>query len=213
MATSAPAAEQVRIKAPNIRTVKFDIRGTTPLLQAAFSAKTIQLMMDKHKAGSTSKGKKIREARDFSEDCRQAAHRSTDGWYGVPAASFRCAMISACRLVDFKMTLAKMSIFIEQDGFDAVNGQPLVKLKVKEPEETVMAVRNATGVVDLRARPMWREWGAQVRVRFDADQFSVEDVTNLLARVGQQVGIGEGRNDSRTSAGMGYGCFTIGDGK
>jgi hypothetical protein len=37
----------------------------------------------------------------------------------------------------------------------------------------------------------------------------VTDVTNLMQRVGQQVGIGEGRNDSKMSAGMGWGCFTL----
>ncbi len=209
MALPKQQTESVRIKPPNIQTAKFEIVGTTPLLQAAFSAKAIQAIRSKHEAGSTAKGKKVREARDFSEDCRQAAHKSTDGWYGIPAAAFRCALISACRLVNFKMTLAKLSLFVHADGFDAVNGQPLVRLKGGEPEETVMAVRNQTGVVDLRARPMWREWGTTLRVQFDAEQFDLSDVANLLSRVGQQVGIGEGRNDSRESAGMGYGCFEI----
>jgi hypothetical protein len=111
--------------------------------------------------------------------------------------------------VDYKMTLAKLSLFVHADGFDDVSGQPLVRLDVGEPEETVMAVRNATGVVDLRARPMWREWSLTLRVKFDADQFTLSDVANLLSRVGTQVGIGEGRNDSRESAGLGYGCFEI----
>lgn len=201
--------EQVTIKAPDIRTVVFKIRGTAPLLQAAFSAKAIQAIRAKHEAGSTARGKKVREARDFSADCAAAAHRSTDGWYGVPASAFRCAMISACRLVGYTMTLAKLSFFVHADGFDAVNGQPLVRLDVGEPEETVMAVRNATGVMDLRARPMWREWGLSLRVAYDADQFAANDVANLLLRVGQQVGIGEGRPDSRKSTGMGYGTFEL----
>jgi len=213
MAPSKQQTESVRIAPPNIQTAKFEIVGTTPLLQAAFSGKAIQAIRAKHEAGSTAKGKKVREARNFSEDCKQAAHRSTDGWYGIPAAAFRCALISACRLVNYKMTLAKLSLFIHADGFDSVNGQPLVRLKGGEPEETVMAVRNQTGVTDLRARPMWREWGTNLRVQFDADQFTLTDVANLLARVGAQVGIGEGRNDSRESAGMGYGCFEIKGGK
>ena len=209
MAVTKTQSESVRIKAPNIQTARFEIVGTTPLMQAAFSAKATQAIRSKHEAGSVAKGKKVREARDFSADCAGAAHRATAGWYGVPAAAFRCALISACRLVNFKMTLAKLSLFVDADGFDAVNGQPLVRLNAGEPEETVMAVRNATGVVDLRARPMWREWGISLRVKFDADQFDLSDVANLLARVGAQVGIGEGRNDSRESAGMGYGCFEI----
>mgnify|MGYP000574967647 FL=1 len=72
-----------------------------------------------------------------------------------------------------------------------------------------MAVRNATGVADLRVRPMWREWSCVLRVTYDEDQFSLQDVTNLLVRVGTQVGIGEGRPDSRQSAGLGWGLFRL----
>lgn len=35
------------------------------------------------------------------------------------------------------------------------------------------------------------------------------DVANLMNRVGAQVGIGEGRPDSKNSAGMGWGLFSI----
>lgn len=34
-------------------------------------------------------------------------------------------------------------------------------------------------------------------------------MVNLLSRAGLQVGIGEGRPDSKKSAGMGYGLFTV----
>ena len=77
-------------------------------------------MAEKMKAGSQSRGKKVRTARDFDDDFEQAKHISTEGWVGIPAGSFRAAMISACRLVGFKMTLAKLSCFIIADGYDKV---------------------------------------------------------------------------------------------
>lgn len=52
-----------------------------------------------------------------------AIHYSSDGWIVIPAPAFRCAMIDACRLVG-----AKISVFIEADGFDADDGTPLVRL-------------------------------------------------------------------------------------
>jgi hypothetical protein len=55
------------------------------------------------------------------------------------------------------MTLAKLSLFIEADGLDVIDGTPLVRIIAGEPERTDMHVRNATGVVDIRTRPMWRE--------------------------------------------------------
>jgi len=203
------AAVSVQISAPKIETAVFKIRGTAPFVQLRFSQKAMNTMMDKMAAGSTAKGKKVREARDFDEDMRNAMHISTDGWVGIPASAFRQGIISACRLVGFKMTLAKLSVFIVADGFDAVDGIPLVKLEAGKPERLDMAVRNATGVADIRIRPMWREWGANVTVRYDADQFTITDVTNLLSRVGAQVGVGEGRPDSKASAGLGWGTFEL----
>lgn len=199
---------QVTIKPPKIETAKFRIVGTAPYVQARFSAKAMQAMHEKHVAGSTANKKKARVARDFDDDYEQAKHISTQGWVGIHAGSIRAAMISACRLVGFKMTLAKLSVFVEADGFDKVDGVPLIKIE-GTPEKTEMAVRNQTGVVDLRVRPMWREWAANVRIRYDADQFTLQDITNLMMRVGSQVGIGEGRPDSRDSAGMGWGTFEL----
>lgn len=206
MATTAP--EVLTVKAPNLRTLEVKIIGTSPYMQHAFPQKAQAKMRATHEAGSTARGKRNREARDFNDDYESAKHKSEEGWIGIPASSFRNALISACRVVGFAMTKAKLSVFCLADGSDAVDGQGLVKIE-GDPEMTVMPVRNETGVVDLRARPMWRKWSAIVRIRYDADQFTATDVMNLLLRAGQQVGIGEGRPDSKKSAGMGYGTFTV----
>lgn len=208
--TKAAAAktELVAIKPPKMEIAEFQIKGSAPYVQARFSGKAMQLMMAKMAAGTTAGGKKVRTARDFDEDYRQAMHIATEGWHGIPASAFRQAMISACRLVGYRMTLAKLSVFVAADGIDLVDGIPLIKI-MGTPERTDMAVRNQTGVADIRVRPMWREWSATVRIRYDADQFTLADVTNLMARVGMQVGIGEGRPDSRESAGLGWGTFDV----
>lgn len=201
--------EIITIPAPKLKTMEIKIRGTAPLMQARFSQKAMLKMQAAQALGSQAKSKKVREPRDPQADFEAAKHISTEGWVGIPASAFRKALISACRLVNFKMTLAKLSVFVLGDGFDAVDGIPLIKLIAGEPEMNSMAVRNATGVCDLRHRPMWREWGANVRITFDEDQFSVSDITNLMSRVGLQVGIGEGRPDSKDSAGLGLGTFEL----
>lgn len=208
--TAPSAAERVPVVVQPLKEqiVAFNLRGMAPYMQLRFSQKAMAKMQATQEAGSQSRSKVKREARDFTQDYEQAMHLLEDGSHGIPAAAFRNAMISACRTIGFKMTLAKLSIFVEPDGLDQVDGTPLVRL-YGEPEQTVMPVRNATGVADLRVRPLWREWYTTIRVRFDTAQFSVEDVFNLVIRAGAQVGIGEGRPDSRESAGLGYGLFTI----
>jgi hypothetical protein len=121
-------------------------------------------------------------------------------------------MIDACRLVGFKMTHAKLSIFVIAQGYDRVDGTPLVRIIGGEPGRIETPVRLVNGSMDIRVRPCWTEWGAELNLRWDADQFSVSDVTNLLMRAGQQVGVGEGRPYSKNSNGMGWGTFRVVEG-
>jgi hypothetical protein len=211
--TSKPAADAIAISPPNFETIVLEIEGTSPLLQQAFPQKARAAMRAKMEAGSTAKKGAKREPRNFEDDFKQSQHISEEGWNGIPAAAFRNACIDVCRMVGFKMTHAKMSVFCEADGLDKVDGTPLVKLIAGKPEQNEMPGRLATGVVDIRVRAMWRKWGAKLRLRFDADQFTATDVVNLLARAGEQVGIGEGRPFSKQSNGMGLGTFRIREGK
>lgn len=196
----------VVISAPKFNTVEVLLQGTAPLVVARFSKKA-ELMM-KMAEGKSAGSKKERSARDYDKEADAARYYSLKGgWEGINAAAMRSAMISACRLVGFKMTLAKLSVFIEADDYNA-DGIPL--LRVYGKSETYTAhTRNATGVVDVRSRPMYKEWAIKLRVRFDADQFTAQDVYNLIARVGGQVGLCEGRPDSKSSAGCGFGTFEV----
>lgn len=206
--THQPEKAAVTIAPLNLQTLRIRIRGTAPLLMCKFSEKAKQAIMSKMAEGSTAKTKKKREARDYDEDMRQATHYSTQGWIGIPASAFRNACIDACRMVGFKMTHAKMAIFFRQDGI-APDGTPLIRLDADAPVRSEMYARPQMGVVDIRVRPMWPEWGATLTLTFDADQFTASDVVNLLSRAGQQVGILEGRPFSKESCGMGMGTFEI----
>ena len=208
MAT-AKAVAVATITPPDFRRLEINIRGTAPLVINRFSAKAMEIMRQTQEAGSTAKSRKTREAKDFEALYEGAKHIADGGWEGIHAAAFRNAAISACRACGFKMTHAKLAFMVLQDGFDRVDGAPLVRLTSGEAEPWVAPTRNATGVVDLRCRPLYRDWTATLRIRYDAGMLTSDDVVNLIARVGLQVGIGEGRPDSKMSAGLGFGLFEI----
>ena len=207
--TSKPKTPVLQISAPDFRTIALDIVGTAPLVLNKFSAKAQATMKAKQEAGSTAKSKKNHEAKDFEALYNGARHISDEGWDGIHAASFRNAAISACRAAGYTMTRAKLALFVEADGFDRDDKTPLVKLTKGEPEMVVSPCRNASGVIDLRPRPTYFPWAATLRIRYDAGMLTDQDVVNLIARVGMQVGIGEGRPDSKQSAGLGNGLFDI----
>lgn len=210
MANTKSSKSDVVITPPSFSFMALTLVGVAPLVVERFSKKAE--IMEKMAEGQKAKNKRTREARDYEKEAEEARYRSTEGWEGMNAAAYRTAMIDACRLVGFKMTLAKLTLFVVPDGFDQADGIPLVRIYGESHTYSARA-RNASGVIDVRVRPMYREWAARINIKFDQQQFSATDVVNLIARVGEQVGVGAGRPNSRMSAGCGWGLFRIAEEK
>lgn len=208
------ARETITIKPPNFQEAEFRIKGIAPLVIHRFSAKTKNEMKLKMEAGKAAGSKKNREPKNTDDSYNESRYISKEGWDGFHAGGVRCALISACRLVNFKMTLAKLSIFVQPDGWDATEPQiPLIRIIGKPQKQEDMA-RVETGQPYVTIRAAYHNWGAKISIRWDADQFTIRDISNLLSRVGLQVGLGEGRPDSKNSPGMGWGLFELeGEGK
>jgi len=199
-----------QITPPQFGIATFVIEGDADYVSNCFPEEARQRMADKQRAGTqAAKGKK-REPKDFDACYNGSMHKFPDGSPGIPATCFRKAMVSACRLVGFKMTIAKLALFIEADGLDKNDGTPLIRFLSGEPRRVDSYVVNETGVADIRPRAHFAPgWLAQVRVKYDSERFTETDIHNLMLRVGVQVGIGAGRPDSKQSTGMGWGTFKI----
>jgi len=207
-AALAKRAVLATIQPPHFETARFRLIGTAPYVANKFTQKQMAEMMRKQEAGSRSKKGQKRDPKNFEALWKQALHISEDGWIGLPASGIRNAMISACRLVGFKMTIAKMSVFVIHDGIDSELGTPLVKLHGTPVRKDIPVVL-ANGSTDILPRPFFTKWQTDITAKWDADQFDASDVFNLLMRAGQQVGLGAGRPDSSHSNGMGWGLFDV----
>jgi hypothetical protein len=204
------ARRAVTITAPKFQIAEFTVAGVAPLVIHRFSTKTLAQMKQKMETGKSASSKKNRDAKSTDDSFNEARYRSPQGWDGFNASAIRNAMISACRLVSYKMTLAKLSIFVLEDGRDALEPQiPLIRILDAEPRKQEDMARVETGQPYVTVRAAFFDWRAKIRIRWDSDQFSIEDVSNLLMRVGMQVGICEGRPDSPNSCGMGWGLFKV----
>lgn len=211
----AEKAVAIEIKPPNMNTICIPIVGIAPLCVHAFGAKAKQELMETQaqEKGTTTKGKgkkgrKPKTAEEYQRLYHDARHISTDGWDGIAASAFRNACIDVAILAGYVKTRAKLSFFVEPDGFDESDGTPLVHIQ-GDPEMWISHVRLSTGVIDLHARPLFKKWKAAVMVTYDADQFAAESVMNLMWRAGVQSGVGEGRPNSKMSSGIGLGHFKI----
>jgi len=206
----AKRGETATIKRLNEKTASFILMGTTVYVQNKFSSKARQQLHDAHAAGSTAKSKNKKEVKDFQAMYEASIHRDEDGRTGIPVIALRRAIIRACKLAGYVMADAKVGIFVEPDGFDPDDFQSLFHFTKGEPEYFESMVRVGQNKPDIHPRGLWRPgWEAVARIRFDGDAYTLNDIGNLLYRAGKQVGIGEGRPDSRFSAGMGWGLFDI----
>ena len=202
-------AVKVLVSAPKFATAEFSIRGTAPLVICKFSEEARRMMEEKQAEGDKkAAGKKTRPPKDFEKLYHQARHVATDGWDGIHAGAFRNGLKDACRLTSLNMTMAKLCIFIEPDGWDVEDGTPLVRI-IGEPQIHKSTGRNASGGPDIRVRAAYYPWSAKLRIKWDSEVFGITDVTNLLTRVGSQVGVGCGRPFSTDSVGCGWGTFEV----
>lgn len=208
--------EEIRISPLRQAVLTVPIVGETPLKVLRFSKKKQDEVEAKHRAGDQAKTKKKKGPKDFEEDYEQAKYVCTQQvggkqvkWLGLNATGIRNGCIKTCGVAGFVMTKAKMSIFCIADGIDDLDhSTPLVRIE-GEPVMVIDPVRNDSGVIDLRSRVAFPEWRINVRIRFDEDQFSPSDILNLLIRVGQQNGLGEGRPNGRDGNGTGNGLFRV----
>jgi|TARA_R110001583_G_scaffold177725_1_gene333363 hypothetical protein len=208
-------AEPLTITAPNFQTLEVAITGNAPYVQHAFSQKMKEAIGKGMETGTPSTNKRKKAPKNFEQEFELAKHQSDEGWYGIPCAAFRNALVSACRVAGFPMTRAKLSIFVLADGYDKQDaGIALSKItKVNNADgepEMLKSITRIKDTINVVARPLFkRGWEANVRIRWDADQFTATDILNLMLRVGSQVGVGEGRPDSKQSTGMGWGTFDL----
>lgn len=196
---------QVNIDPPDIQVVELTLIGDAPLVTHKWSPRAVQAIEEKQ----AKKARKQKEARDPKQDFEDSLYKHPDGWNGLPAIAFKMAAVAACRFTEgLTMVMAKGLFYVDQDGFDE-DGTALVRIESrKKPVMRRDMVRVGMGTSDLRYRPMFTDWRVKIRVRFNADILSAEQVVNLFQLAGLHVGVGEGRPGSPKST-MDWGRFHV----
>ena len=205
--------QEVTIAAPNFRVLEVVLVGTAPYVSNAFSGEAETQMAEAQQQGEKAKtGRAKKPPKDFEAGYRGSLHEAeVGGRYGIPTMAFKQSLVRACSVAGIEMTKAKMCVFVLADGCGK-DGEQLVYFTKGKPAMFKAHVRNANGSPDIRARAKFDEgWECRLRVRYDADLFSAENVANLINRAGISVGVGAGRPFSSMSCGMGWGTFEIKD--
>ena len=169
----------------NINEVVVPIVGISPLIIHAWSKKAMREIADKQ-AGKAKNRK--HEIRVPDEDYEQAKHKSPEGWEGFPAAGFKAAMIRGAKMIGLVMKDTQTSFFIKADCEET----QLVRINGKPRMRTDM-VRVGMGSADIRYRPEYPEWSADLKVEFNSGVVSLDQIHLLIKAAGYGCGIGEMR--------------------
>lgn len=194
--TETTSQSKITIKKPARGRIIVRVDGLTSLIMHAFKNK--EVLREKPKKGQK------RPPRNPEKEFQDSLYRMPDNsGYAFPAVAFKGAMVAACREVELKMTEARQLFFVS-----GVEGKELVRIIAhEEPIMREDVVRLAQGQADLRYRPEFPQWSAEIQIEYNAEMIDAEDIINLLDRAGWSVGIGEWRPERK--GGNTFGRFEV----
>ena len=176
-----------------------------------FSEKMRKQILDKHKGEATAG----REKKDPEANFQAARYRLTDGDDGVPAGGIKAAIVKGfIKGSGVFITKAKGAIRVVADdpvtnlvriiGPDDKTGWPKI-----ENDGAGGIVRNATGVVDIRHRPVYWPWAMRLEVEFLPSITSMAQVLQAVATAGFIEGLCEWRPGSKQSLSGSFGTWRL----
>lgn len=209
MATKKTGTVELTIPKMELHTMRIRLVGDSPLVVHAWAEKAKKQMQDKQ-AGTPSKGKEKRDPKaDFlgSLYCMNGQvpkavtkgdkTRATGTTFGFPAIAFKKAAVDACSFVD---GVTKVSA---RGAFHVVG--EMVELEYDAKALPVMRqdmVRIGMGTADLRYRPEFTEWAAEITVRYNKYALTPEQIVQIFNIAGFSIGVGEQRPQKNGAWGM-----------
>lgn len=177
---------QVHIDQIGTETLLVPIIGTAPLIVHRFSEKAKRQMLDAMQGRKSPKEPKNPEA-----EYEAAFYRLKNGDYGFPAIAFKSATVGGARFyAGVTMTALKQFLFFR--GEPGADGQPMTKI-TGDPQMREDVVRVGRGGTDLRYRPEFPEWSANLEVIYVKSALTRGSVLSLIDAGGLGIGVGEWR--------------------
>jgi len=186
MATAEP--QITTITKPEVETIAVPIIGTAPLICHRFADKAKRQMLDNMQGRKSHK-----EVKDPDQEYQDAFYRFADGpGYGMPAIAFKAATVGGVRFFGKAITMTAFKQYAFFKGERGADGQALVRIH-GEPHMREDVVRVGRGGADLRYRPEFTDWSAELVVTFVNSVIKQESLLSLIEAGGMGVGVGEWR--------------------
>ncbi|WP_100813923.1 hypothetical protein [Microbacterium lacus] len=197
--TIVSEAAAIQIDRIGTETLLVPIVGTSPLIVHNFSEKSKRQMLEAQQGK-----KKLKAIRDPEAEYEAAFYRIADPTsgeekFGFPVTAFKAATTGAARFYDKSVSMTALRQFIFMRGIltDA-DPQQLVEI-IGEPRmrEDVVRLGGPSRSADLRYRPEFPSWRAQLEVTYITSSISRQSVLSLIDAGGLGIGVGEWRPEKR----------------
>lgn len=195
----------ITIPAITLNTMKLKVVGDSPLIVHAWSEKAKRMILDKQMKKASS-GKEAKDPfMDFCESMywldgmpeNPTMDDVLKARFGFPACAFKAAAVDAGfqQGILAKKTTARGAFHIIGDMVE-IKGTPNMREDM---------VRIGMGVADIRYRGEFKNWSAELLIRYNPTSMSAEQIINLLNIGGFANGVGEWRPSKDGS----FGTFHI----
>ena len=195
----------ITIPAITLNTMKLKVVGDSPLIVHAWSEKAKRMILDKQMKKASS-GKEAKDPfMDFCESMywldgmpeKPTMDDVLKARFGFPACAFKAAAVDAGfqQGILAKKTTARGAFHIIGDMVE-IEGTPNMREDM---------VRIGMGVADIRYRGEFKNWSAELLIRYNPTSMSAEQIINLLNIGGFANGVGEWRPSKDGS----FGTFHI----
>lgn len=195
------------IEIPELTQVEMSvwIKGTTPLLTNRMGDDQIQAMENK-KQGVVTKATRSKKDPDrlFNDSqYKNSSHNNyKTGVHLMVSIAAKKAMVNAARSIQDKklpMTFLRGAFYVVGPFFEIITPN--------EPQMYSHLGLTKTKTLDQRYMAMYDPWKSNLKIRFDPDLLTDQQILLLLRKAGRHVGIGALRIE--TEGGKDFGLFDI----
>ena len=188
--------QAIEIPDLDIQMIHVMVVGDSPLIMNRWSEKAIKQIEDKQQK----KAPKGREKREPKKEYENSMYKYPGGGYGFPAVGFKAAAVRAAKSVGMAMTDARAAFHVVGDS-----EEQLVKIKGTPTMRRDMVRLKGGGSTDIRYRGQFKDWSADLLVRYNFRVISPAQIINLFNVAGFGTGVGEWRSERDGQ----YGLFHV----
>lgn len=189
---------QICLQPVNMKKMKLNIKGKTPLLMDRFSDEVMAQILAKQTGVAKGNKKKVR---DTEKETQDSVHVTSEGFVGFPVYGFKKGMMECTSFVGDKMFSKKLV----SGAVKIVNGvDGLIPIEYEKQDVLKHSIKGQT-----KFTPQFHKWSCELELLYDANNISSADIATLVNYAGFYCGIGAWRPKGRDGGSGEFGMYEV----